>query len=265
MNIKGFISSNLKQTERFISKNSPAILTGIGAVGVVATAYLTHKAAISSRDHVPFVRTEDGGRKEIDLSTRERFELTWKLYIPPVITGAVSIGAILCANRVSTRRTAAMAAAVTLSERAYDEYRDKVKETLGEKKEHKLRDELAQEQLLKHPPANMQAPPMGKMLCRDSFSMRYFYCDVETLRRAENDVNKYILRNDAATLTYFYGKIGLQPTDVSDEIGWNTDKMLELEITSVITPDNVPGVPASIPALSFSFASLPMPDPHKYY
>lgn len=262
MNIKGII----KTSESFLAKNSPAILTGIGVVGVITTAYLTHKASYkASREILEYEDAiEQGRRMNVleDFTLKEKFELTWKLYIPPVISASVTIASIVCANKIGTRRTAAMAAALTLSERAYDEYASKVTEVVGEKKAKKIKDAVSQDRVTKNPPTGTY--DTSKTLCLDEYSGRYFGCDMETLRRAENQVNKRLFTDDEISLTTFYGLIGLKPTSISDDVGWRVDKMLDLHIASALTPEGVPGVEPDRPVLSFSYQTIPLKDPWRF-
>lgn len=224
----------LRQAEQYAKANSPSILTGIAVVGTVATAYLTGKASVEA------MRILD---KEIqhDLDARKRVELTWQVFIPPVVSGAVTVGCIIGANKIGSRRAAAVAAAYSLSEKAFTEYKDKVVKTIGEKKETKVRDEIAQDRVTKTPPVSSQIILTGgPVLCCDGMSMRYFMSDLETIRKAQNDINNQILTHDYASLTDFYDNLDLPKTQMSDEIGWNQDQLLTLNFSATLTPENRP-------------------------
>lgn len=259
MNIKHLI----KASEHFLSRNSPAILTGVGVVGVAATAYLTHKATVKMQNELHAEANAQLINVD-DIKTKYKMERFWKLYIAPVAAGVITVGSIVCANRVGTRRTAAMAAAAALVERSYDEYRSKVVDTIGEKKDQEIRQKIAEEQIVAHPPAQYSMAKQGKVLTRDGVTGRYFDCDVETVRRAENKVNKFILENDACSLSFFYHEIGLPSTDISDDVGWNHENVCDVDVKSVVVPAGVPGVPEGLPALYIEYTNRPTPDPHKY-
>jgi hypothetical protein len=145
-----------------------------------------------------------------------------------------------------------MAAAYTISERAFVEYRDKARELLGDKKEQRIRDEVAQDVINRggDVPNSLVIIEGTDVLCFDALSGRYFKGSMEMLKKAQNDLNYKMIANDYASLTDFYNLIGLEPTDLSDNIGWNIDEPLELEFSSVVSPDQKP-------ALSFSFRGQP--------
>ena len=76
--------------------------------------------------------------KKDKLTLKEVFKETWKLYLPVVISTAVSIPCIITGNRVSNKRNMALAAVYTISETALQEYREKNKRSSW-KKEKKVR------------------------------------------------------------------------------------------------------------------------------
>lgn len=256
-----------RMTERFVIQNSPAILTAVGVTGAVSSAYLTGRASFKAAEILEDERVARNIRRlahedQIELSDREKFDLVWKLYIPAVGTLVLSCGALIMATRIGNRRAAAMTAAYAVSERAFTEYRDKIVEKIGENKERAARDEIAQDRVTRNPPSSQVIMTgYGEVLCKDEFSGRYFESDMESLRRAENNVNYQILHEDYATVSNYYHNIGLDPTDISDQMGWNTDKKLDLHFSSTLA--SYQGK-ENVPCMVVSFASTPIPEPWKY-
>lgn len=233
----------LKRIEKLTIDNSPAILTALGVTGTLTTAYLTGKASIKA---VAIVQTEqrklDEYPKSHHLETRDMVPLVWKLYIPAAVTGALTISAILAANHVSTRRATAVAAAYSITEKAFTEYKEKVVEKIGEKKERAYRDEIAQERVERNPPNDnlVIITDNGEVLCHDAFSGRYFKSSMEAIQRAEIAVNHQILNDGYASLSDLYYLLELPVTAISEEVGWNTDRMLKIVYSTVLSPDNRP-------------------------
>lgn len=228
-----------RKVERLAEQNSPTILTVFGVTGTISTAYLTGKAAYRSVDIIRNAEVIDPDPDEI-LRLRDKAKLVWKLYIPASVSGVVTVACIVTASRVASRRTAAIAAAYSLTETAFTEYREKIVETLGEGKEKKVRDQLAQDKVNGQQPSGMLIIGTGKVLCCEMFTGRYFESDMESLRKAQNDINAKLLRDDVVPLSEFYHLVGLSYTDYSGEIGWTSDKMLDLDFATVLTEDNKP-------------------------
>lgn len=231
------LSNLAKKAARALSDNSPLILTALGVTGTITTAYLTGKASFRAAQ----VLDEECGNFGVGFSAKEKVELTWKLYIPAATTGLLTVTCIIFANRIGTRRAAAMAAAFTISERAFEEYKSKVIEKLGEKKEQAVRDELAQDRVNRDPVERREVfIAGGSVLCYDNYTGRYFLSDMETLRKAQNDINEQITHDHYASLTDFYERVGLPATQVSEEVGWNLDKFLELHFSTTLSSKGEP-------------------------
>lgn len=234
-----------KLVERFARDNSPLILTTVAIAGTVSTAILSGKAALRA-NQILKEEQERLGMREIfpTFDAREKARLVWRCYIPPAGMGVLTIGAILGVNRIGTRRTAAIAAAYSILENSFDEYREKVVEKLGERKEGALRDELAQEQIKRNPVGDREVIVClnGDVLCYDAYTGRYFTSSVEELRKAANEINFQIIHHNYASLADFYILVGLPPTMMSESVGWNVDRKLELQLTTCMSEDERPCV-----------------------
>lgn len=228
------------RAQKLLLDNSPAILTGIGVTGVLTTAYLTGRASFKAAELV-LERNRQQEVNDLWMAPKEKFKLTWKLYIPAAGSAVATIVAILCANKVSTNRAAALASAYAISERAFETYRDKVMEKFGETKERSIRDEIAQDDITNNPPTQIILTG-GSVLFRDGFSGRDFRSDMETIRRTMNDINEQVNRDFTASLGDFYELLGLDPTDKSEEFGWHADKKLQLRFSSTITKSGEPAI-----------------------
>lgn len=227
---------------RLVSDNSPVILTAIGVTGTLTTAYLTGRASFKAAELIREVEEEHGYAEDPKIRFKIRVRYCKKLYIPAASSAVLTVAAIICASRIGTRRAAAFAAAYSVTERAFEEYKNKVVERVGAKKEQGFRDELAQERIRRDPVECKEVIFSGKgtELCYETFTGKYFESDMETLRKAQNDINKQILDDGYASLTDFYNLIGLPNTVISDRIGWNSDQKLELSFSATITDTGRP-------------------------
>jgi hypothetical protein len=233
-----------------LTENAPTLLTGVGVVGTVSTAVLTGRSTVKAVRKIDAERVivntgVDPDHVLMDPVTLTKFQqlkLVWPFYIPPTICGITTITAIVTANRIDARKIAALTAAAGISERAFQEYKDKVVEKLGERQDQKIRDEIAQERISNDPngPRELVIVGEGKVLCRDMMTGRYFECTNEDLKRAENWVNHELVHHMDCSLSEFYAQIGLDPTSYSDSVGWNSASILELQITTAMTPDGRP-------------------------
>jgi hypothetical protein len=228
------IFENARKT---IKTNSPEILTALGVSGVITTAYLTGKAAFEAAE---VLRGSDipTDRKE---RIKEEIKQTWILYIPAGISGVITIGCIVGASKTNSRRTAAAVTAYSLTERAFSEYKEKVVEEFGKGKEQKIRDQIAQDRVTNDgSKKDIVVVGAGDVLCCELYTRRYFKSDMEALRKAQNDINSKIIHELYVTLDELYNLLGLTSTSVSGNLGWDSDKMLELQFSTVLTENGEP-------------------------
>ena len=240
---KGSISNFFKKAGQAIQKHSPEILTGIAVVSGITSTVLAVKATPKAMRLLEEAREEKGE----ELTAKETVKTAWKCYIPATLSGAASISCMIGAQSVNTRRSAALATAYKLSEEAFSIYKDKVVETIGEKKEEEIRSKVAKERIDRNPVDNREViiTGSGAVLCYDVMSGRYFESDIETLRRIQNDLNMRMINGFSyVTLSEFYDELGLRHTKTSDELGWNLnrDGQIDIRFDTELTEDNRPCV-----------------------
>lgn len=233
-----------KSAQMAVSKHSPEILTGLGIAGMITTTILAVRATPKALQLI------EQKKEELDLPVDEKMKpieivkVAWKPYIPATVTGLISVSCLIGASSVSMRRNAALATAYKLSESALTEYRDKVLTEVGEKKEQLIREKVAQDNLDKNPVTNNEVIITGKgdTLCYDYMSKRYFTFDIEKLRRVENELNKRMIHDICGnvSLNEFYDEIGLERVEYGDDIGWNTDELIDIGISPGMTDDDKP-------------------------
>lgn len=219
----------------------PVILATAAGAGTLATAYLASKASFEAARvidaHEGIAGTADTRKRRII----ERTKLVWKLYIPAGLSAATTITCIVGANRVETKKTIAAQTAFAVSQQVYSDYRDKVIEEYGDRKDQSIRDQIAEDRVKNTAPAgNIMISGPGNVLCCELFTERYFNSDMETLRKSQNDLNAKLLAHDYATFDDFYYMVGLGRTSFSSQIGWKSTKLMQLEFSTVLTEDGRP-------------------------
>ena len=238
------VSKLCKDAKVMVSKRSPEILTGLGIAGMISTTVLAVQATPKALDLI--ARAED---KKFDnghgnkLTASEKMKVAWKPYIPAAITGIASISCIIGASSVHAKRNAAIAAAYNLSQTALTEYKEKVVETIGEKKEQAIKDKIAKDKIKKDPVSKSEVIVTGKgnTLCYDAFNSRYFYSDIDQIKRAINELNRIMLSQMYVSLNDFYDELNLKHSGNGDELGWKLDDgFIEVDFSSQLSDDGRP-------------------------
>lgn len=234
------LSPNLlvKQAGHFVRSNSPSILSGLGVTGVIATGYLAFNAGYQTARH----ESEQPPEPSFKNRSLERIKNQWRDYIPPIVAGTVAVTCIIGATRIGNRRTAAITAAYSLSERALVEYKEKVVEKLGERKEQSIRGDIAQDKVKAlGSTRDVFLVGSGTVMCMELHTGRIFIADMEKIRRAEVEINDRLIRCDYASLAEFHTLLGISPTQNAGDFGWTHERgLLKLEIDTTLSEDERP-------------------------
>lgn len=237
------INNFIKNTKCFLGKHSPEILTGIGIAGMVTSTVLAVKATPKALMLLEEARINEDGTLGDKLTILETVKVAWKSYIPAIAVGMASMSCIIGASRVNYKRNAALATAYALSERTLINYRDKVVETLGEKKEKEVRDKISQDEIDKKPISSSQViiTPKGNTLFMDSITGRYFRSDLDSIKKAVIELNMEISHQNYISLNEFYSNIGLDRISNGDNLGWNIDSgYVEIDYSTCLADNDEP-------------------------
>lgn len=206
----------------YVEDHASQILTGMGIVGLVGTTVLAVKDTPRVLDSI------DDRKCELEVDKLEPLELvktTWRLYLRSAILGVFSISCIIGAYNIHARKSAAIAAACTLSENAFRTYTAQALEVVGEAKEAEIRQAVARKRLKDDPITEntIIVNDSGETLCYDAVSGRYFKSDMQALEKAENALNRRLMNETYMSLNDYYYELGLDSVSIGDIIGWNVD------------------------------------------
>lgn len=234
------LTKAINSSKKFLGKHSPEILTGIGITGMITTTVLAVKATPKA-----LILIEEK-KKELNvnsLTVLETIQAAWKPYIPAVSLCVVSTSCLIGASAVNAKRNAALATAYAISERTLVRYRDKVIETIGEKKEKELRERISQDEVDKKKLSDSQViiTSKGDTLCLDSISGRYFKSDIDKINKAVNEINRQLTYQNYVSLNDFYYELGLEGIKTGSLIGWNLDDgLIKIEFNTCLADDGTP-------------------------
>lgn len=150
-----------------LGKVSPHLLVGLGIVGVVGGVVLACKATLhveevldDAKDKLDEVNDNLAEAEEMDLNYTEKdashdrmkiyvgmgFDLV-KLYLPSVALLGLGLGSFIGSHNIMTKRNAALLAAYKLCQENFDDYRKRVVEEFGSKKDYMFKNGLYEEEV----------------------------------------------------------------------------------------------------------------------
>lgn len=235
----------------FGKRHAPEILTGIACAGVGLTAFLACKETIEAHEimerndiySTPFAeKDKDDKREQITHFTK----YVLPIYTPAIIAGIGTVGCILGAQRIGLNRIHAMASICAASTTALETYKQTVEDTIGEKKAAEIAQTVVQKQLDANPKSEQNAivaaKPDTESLWCDLNTGRYFYADMEFMRRAEADLKNALLDNDIVTQNDIYDRLNLDEVKLGDQVGFDIKRgdQVIFEYNTAMTDDGQP-------------------------
>lgn len=217
----------LNSSKLFLRRNSPTILTFLGAAGVVATSIAAAKATPKAMALLEKTKEEKGE----ELTKLEIVKVAGPAYIPAIAIGASTIACIFGANALNKKTQASIMSAYALLDTSYKQYKSKVKELYGENSDRNVKKEIAKDKFKD----NDIHINNEKILFFDFYSLRYFESTERLVLKAENRVNELLKLYGRASLNDFYESLGMPTAYTGYELWWNVQKCPSVEFTHDIT------------------------------
>lgn len=237
-----------------ILKQLPKALAVAGALGVPVTVYLSVKAGMKIERQL----TESDCK---DAQFKEKLKLTWKNYIPPVISGLLTIGAIIGGYALSAKQIAALGALAGSLAAYKDELEAKIEEKFGKQALDEIKKEVAENL---YSPTSVEETGKGSLLCYESYSGRWFRSSQRAVEKAEETLNRRFEAGDGEYLCLndFYTLLGMAETHFGFEFGWAANKDYydgDIFFENALMPSNsFMSIPEPVLIIELTRGSYPM-------
>lgn len=222
----------LNRLTRFITNHSQMVTLVSVATGVATTAVAAGKGHAAAQEVMKELPEES--------TFLDKAKATWKYYVPACLAGISTVAALGWVAALVKGRADDMETLYFITDKAYRSYRTAAEKQLSPKKAEAVRKEIAEEGIAKNPKPTTLIVTGDECICYDSYSDRYFKSNMETIKAAVNTVNHKIITEMYASLTDFYDEVGLPETAVSGYVGWNTDALMEVTYSSILSDDGKP-------------------------
>lgn len=209
------MNSLLSKSQKFLKRNSATILTCVGAAGVVATTVTAVKATPKALLLLDNAKEEKGE----ELTKLEVVKIAGPAYIPSVVLGVSTLACIFGANVLNKRGQASLMSAYALLDNGYKDYKKKVDELYGEEAGTQVRAEIAKDKYEEQPVKTVKD---GNRLYYDYYSGRYFEATPYQVQRAEYEVNRALMLDDAVYLNEWYDLLDMETLEHGYDFGWST-------------------------------------------
>ena len=255
------VTRNFNKASLKLKKYSPEILVVAGVVGTVASAVMACKAttkvgqimdkskkdiklihdSVEHPENLPEEYTVEDSKKDLAIVYAHTGLNLIKLYGPSVALGVLSIASILTSNNILRKRNVAIAAAYTVVDSGFKEYRGRVIERFGEELDKELKlnikakefeetvvDEKGKEKTVKKT-VNVAEPNEYSDYAR-CFDDGCAGWDKDSeynlmfLRHQQNHANELLRSNGYLFLNDVYDMLGIPRTRAGQVVGWIYDE-----------------------------------------
>lgn len=227
-------------------KNSPHIFFVGGVIGIVGAAYMACKATLKLEETVDEIKEEfvevKGGQgaphytdqeyhRDLGLVYIRSVYKVGRLYGPSIFVGTVSVAALTGSHVQLVRRNAALTATLGAMSKAFDEYRSRVREELGEEREREIhlgvKDKLIEENGKKKTVkvADPDSWPIYSRMFDESNAN--WQPNTETnrffLQANQNYANHLLTARGHVFLNDVYDQLGFERSTPGSVVGWVRD------------------------------------------
>lgn len=237
----------------FCIKHYDDILTFAAVSAIGATAYGAAKASREIEELWPLTYSEyledKGVRPEQQAqAVRERFEyekskarVCWKSYLKVSVPVTVAVSSVLLMHSHHKKTAAVLSASLAACQKVYSEMESVTESEVGPKKFDELKSKVFSNIAESNPAiakaaANVPEVQEGsrpQTLIYDTVSDRYFYGDLESIRRVTIKLNDMLTRGDVNWITYndfvedlkreSITPIDLSVTELGKCMGWESN------------------------------------------
>lgn len=223
-----------------LHKNSPTILTGMAVAGTITSTAMAIQVTPRAKELLDDIEEANG-----KVTWRDYLTIVKDFYIPTIASEAATIACIIASNRISAKRTAAIAAAHSIMETTLAKYQNQIIDEFGEDAAQKIAEKVDASYIRDNPVQEnlIIETNKGESLCYDRITGRYFRTDYSELKSAQNELNYRLISEMFVPLNDLYEILGLETVDeiVGEELGWSIARgQVEFRITSDIASNNEP-------------------------
>lgn len=208
--------SFLKNVGQYLKTNKNSLSVGFGIGGMlVGSAWLAIGAIRANKK-----------LEQPNLTKKDKAKIIAKEIAAPVAMEVIGAGMVITGFHSEHKGSAALATAYAISESALTEYKNKVVETVGERKEKEIRESIAQDKVDK---LDISKTPVfatgnGNSVVYDIRTGIVFYSNEDAIKDAVFAINEKMLDEGYASINDLYREFNA-PTPVNNEMfGFNINK-----------------------------------------
>lgn len=220
------IKSAMKGRSLAINK-APFLLATTAIIGVGVTIYNC------IQDTKEYEKRFKNHKFDFKKNPGDIFEIG-KVYSSTIVSGSITVFSMVFSHMLSAKRQAALMGAYTLLDKTSKDYRNKVKEVIGDKKEKEIGNAISQDKIIDTPknfPIKSQYDTGFPVY--DSITGNQFYATVAQIKELEARHNREIeiFNQPYVSLNDLFSEIpSYKCIPIGNDIGWDIEHPIDIAI-----------------------------------
>lgn len=201
-----------------VRKNSPLLLT-IGTVaGIGVVIFTTSKATLKTKADLDALK-ETGE----DVTKKDIAKVIAKDCWPVAVSTGTTVAMTVANHKITADRIKTATAAYEFTREAYDTYKSKVREKLGENADREVETEIVKDKVNDISPDQISDLGYGNVLFIESVTGQVFRTSVDYIRKCEKQFNVELKGSDWCSFNNWLRLLGLRSMDdsVGDYLGFS--------------------------------------------
>lgn len=222
-----------KTAGKFIEKNAPAILAGLGIAGMIGAVIEAAKAGGEVKEALEAAEIKKNekaleermttGKDDIPiepLNWKEKGFIYAKHYWKAVLLVAIATAASVAGVHISNKKIKALAVIAAAAESNLIDFEEAAKKVVGEKNVEKIKNQLLEDDLAKNPPSDeiIHNTGRGNTLMYEPWFRTYFRSDIENVRSMAGTISTQAATGGDIRMNEIYEMLGIDTHKKLEEL-----------------------------------------------
>jgi len=218
------MNERLIRCAKLVKKKSPLLLTIGTILGVGTVIFTTAKASIKTKEEIDELKYDALTHGDGTIEKKEIAKVVVKNCWPVALASGTTVAMTISNHKINASRLHTATVAYDFYKEAYETYKGKVREKLGETTDREVQADIAKEKVINVDPSLVPQVGDGSVLFIEGVSGQVFRSSVDYIRQCEKQFNRYELHgSDWAPFNNWLIMLGLRPMNeaVGDYLGFS--------------------------------------------
>ena len=216
------MNKRLISCAKLVRKKSPLLLTIGTILGVGTVIFTTAKASIKTKEDLDELKYDAMAHGDGTVEKKEIAKVVVKNCWPVALASGTTVAMTIGNHKINASRLHTATVAYDFYKEAYETYRDKVREKIGEDNARVIEAETVKEKITDIDPSTIRTVGDGNVLFIEGITGQVFRSSVDYIRLCEKRFNQQLKGEDWISFNEWLAILGLRTMDgnIGDYLGF---------------------------------------------